>query len=420
MAATSPGMPQIAEFPVTYARGWNLVSIPVGVNETDAMAVFGDASDSRNFVVIEAPEKAGGSEAKSLARSQVIRGPRAWLKFDQTATVTFRGVSVDEVNFDFTEDGWHLVGSPSCVLPVSVLEDHTGIVAGTVYGFNGAYYSPRVLEPGRGYWVRTRNGAEPLELSMSCTASRSLRISRSDNADSNAAGLPVADHGSGEFASIRFIDAAGYERTLYFGGELEKSIDPISFALPPVPPAGTFDVRFLDDGSLTEAKEATISIQAVAYPLRLEFVAATEVKGTTSDNDFELDVLVDGDVVETHFIASGTILELTSAPTALRLRSVVAEEALPESFKLTGAYPNPFQREAFVSFDLPEAGDVRLEVYDLLGRRVSVVSETLEAGPAQRIRVTASELSAGAYFYRLYAKMPSETAVASGRLTVVN
>jgi serine protease AprX len=76
--------------------------------------------------------------------------------------------------------------------------------------------------------------------------------------------------------------------------------------------------------------------------------------------------------------------------------------------------PNPFEARANVSFTLAEASDVRLAVYDVLGREVAVlVDGQVEAG-AHTAVFDASSLAAGTYVYRLVAGTQVET----GRLTV--
>jgi hypothetical protein len=58
-----------------------------------------------------------------------------------------------------------------------------------------------------------------------------------------------------------------------------------------------------------------------------------------------------------------------SLPTGIEHEQVAADE-LPEAFRLHPNYPNPFNPETVIRFDLPEAARVRLEVYDVLGRCV--------------------------------------------------
>ncbi|MFU8845020.1 MAG: S8 family serine peptidase, partial [Bacteroidales bacterium] len=54
---------------------------------------------------------------------------------------------------------------------------------------------------------------------------------------------------------------------------------------------------------------------------------------------------------------------------------------LPDEFALKNNYPNPFNPSTTIRYDLPERADVRLEVFDMLGRRVAVlVSGQVQAG----------------------------------------
>jgi hypothetical protein len=68
-----------------------------------------------------------------------------------------------------------------------------------------------------------------------------------------------------------------------------------------------------------------------------------------------------------------------SAAAALRGQA----HAVPDEFSLGANYPNPFRTSTEIRFGLPQAAEVSLEVYDLLGRRVAVLaSERMQAGTA--------------------------------------
>lgn len=88
----------------------------------------------------------------------------------------------------------------------------------------------------------------------------------------------------------------------------------------------------------------------------------------------------------------------------------IAPPPLPATFALFQNYPNPFNPSTTISYDLPRAERVRLEVFDLLGRRVAIlVDEFQNAGSPPPVRFDASRLSAGVYFYRLTAGTFVET-----------
>lgn len=68
------------------------------------------------------------------------------------------------------------------------------------------------------------------------------------------------------------------------------------------------------------------------------------------------------------------------------------------------AYPNPFNSSTTIEFDLPEAMYVRVDIFDILGRRVETpVDEWLKAG-SYRVVWDASHYSSGMYFYRIEAR----------------
>ena len=86
---------------------------------------------------------------------------------------------------------------------------------------------------------------------------------------------------------------------------------------------------------------------------------------------------------------------------------------LPAEYDLIQNYPNPFNSETTISYELPEAGIVRLSVFDLSGQEIKVLVESDQpAGRYQTVwdgrdgqhRVLAS----GLYLYRLEVSPPAE------------
>ncbi|UCE66540.1 MAG: T9SS type A sorting domain-containing protein, partial [Candidatus Zixiibacteriota bacterium] len=74
---------------------------------------------------------------------------------------------------------------------------------------------------------------------------------------------------------------------------------------------------------------------------------------------------------------------------------------LPMSFYISQNYPNPFNAATNISFSLPQAGEVKIVVYDLLGRVVDIpLSEFKEAGN-HSVTWKADRYTSGIYFYRL-------------------
>jgi hypothetical protein len=74
----------------------------------------------------------------------------------------------------------------------------------------------------------------------------------------------------------------------------------------------------------------------------------------------------------------------------------------PEGFLLEN-YPNPFNPATTIKYSVPADSKVKVTVYDLLGKEISVlVDENLRAGKYE-VNFDASTLASGTYFYSLEA-----------------
>ena len=76
---------------------------------------------------------------------------------------------------------------------------------------------------------------------------------------------------------------------------------------------------------------------------------------------------------------------------------------IPGGYRLHQNYPNPFNYSTRIKFDISKTSDVKLKVYNLLGKEIDeIVNSKISAG-SYDFRFIGSELSSGVYFYRLSA-----------------
>ncbi len=74
---------------------------------------------------------------------------------------------------------------------------------------------------------------------------------------------------------------------------------------------------------------------------------------------------------------------------------------LPTEVSLSQNYPNPFNPQTTIEYALPEAGDVSLIVYDMLGREVRTLLDGPQTAGLHTVRFDANALPNGTYVYRL-------------------
>ncbi len=173
-----------------------------------------------------------------------------------------------------------------------------------------------------------------------------------------------------------------------------------------------------------------------ARPLAVgEVSLAMETRGTLSDftlhwsssnlpagTPMELVDLTTGHVVDLHAASeySFTVTPRPSLPEALEsdlangsaaqdrfvLRigaSLAAGDGGPAGIDLSAPSPNPFAGSTRLTYETPEAGPVRVSVYDVRGREVAVLEDRPVPAGRHDVRLDAHALSAGVYVVRLEA-----------------
>ena len=76
---------------------------------------------------------------------------------------------------------------------------------------------------------------------------------------------------------------------------------------------------------------------------------------------------------------------------------------VPTGYMLFQNHPNPFNPTTMISYQLPTGSQVKLEVYDVLGREVETLVNEREGPGIHSVSFDANKLTSGVYFYRLNA-----------------
>ena len=74
---------------------------------------------------------------------------------------------------------------------------------------------------------------------------------------------------------------------------------------------------------------------------------------------------------------------------------------LPKEYHLKQNYPNPFNPETTIHFGLPEAANVKIDVFNNIGQKVAMLVNEHKAAGHYDVTFNAGHLASGVYIYRL-------------------
>jgi hypothetical protein len=76
---------------------------------------------------------------------------------------------------------------------------------------------------------------------------------------------------------------------------------------------------------------------------------------------------------------------------------------IPGDFALLQNYPNPFNPATEIGFTLSRASHVKLEIFNIIGQKVSTLVDCPTPAGYHTVSWDASQLSSGLYLYRMQA-----------------
>jgi Secretion system C-terminal sorting domain len=89
--------------------------------------------------------------------------------------------------------------------------------------------------------------------------------------------------------------------------------------------------------------------------------------------------------------------------TSTGIESERLSEEIPVEYALEVNYPNPFNPSTRIEYALPEVGHVRLDVFDMLGRLVTTLIDSVQPPGQYGVTFDSGRLPSGVYLYRMTA-----------------
>jgi hypothetical protein len=350
---------------VSVMEGWNLVSVPVIPDDPAPNVCYPNAVS---------PAFAYDNGYTEVPFLRVGNG--YWLKCAGENSYDIGG-SLHASGDIPVVTGWNMIGPcEQEVAKADITSDPPGIVISDYYGFSDSYVLASSLTPSKGYWVKTSQ-AGTLHV---VGAAPKLAVVQTDP--------------STPWATIAIQDARGRRGVLRLAPTGTKRD---RYELPPLPPAGSFDVRFAGGTSVEPfgQNQYEILLRDVELPVT---VTASHLQQKV----FALHDGVNGSLFNAR-LEEGTVATILQKLEKLVLTDAGESGTLPTTYALEQNYPNPFNPLTVVNGQWPVASNVKLAVYDLLGREVKIlVNERKEPG-RYTFEFDGSGLASGVYMYRLTA-----------------
>lgn len=366
--------PELGRTEMAVCPGWNLISFPFipndGVKISDAVPTsmtpgYWFDPELGGYQITETPEPGKGY----------------WVYCTDYDTFQVAGMLVEATELPIRR-GWNMFGLPwedSGTIPSTGLDLTPDVLmGGNIFGFDacslGGYYGEiDDFVVGQGYWLLA-SGPAALYIQGDTVVSRAMPIEEPEFLF--------------EFSMNDQL------RTIGLDSEAKAGIDEFDRAIPPADPDG-----FRFQGLVADN---TPLFRDIRPGDRVEFAIESDDAYLSWNprlipKNIELTLIDDAAVI--------SMRDIDHAQLSGNAK-IVAERILPESMTLSEAVPNPFNATTEISFRLPEATNIDLSVYDLMGRKVqTIVSGEKDAGK-HRVQWlgkdhSGNDMPTGVYFYRI-------------------
>ena len=82
----------------------------------------------------------------------------------------------------------------------------------------------------------------------------------------------------------------------------------------------------------------------------------------------------------------------------------VESNVIPNTYSISQNYPNPFNPTTTIKFSLPEATNVKVVIYDILGKQVETLVNSYMSAGSYNVTWNAGNYASGVYLYRIETK----------------
>jgi hypothetical protein len=398
-----------------FKAGWNLVGIPLSIDST-LSSMFSD--DVSTFYIYTYTFKEGYKIDTTFTL-----GKGFWLGLLDSAVVDFSGIPVKDTISTDLDKYWNIISTPylTPITKGNIFVERSGVkipfdsavssgwISSAIFGYDPrtkSYYISDTLEPWLGYWFATLKDSLKLIYTPSSTAPSPKVIFADVKSD---------DRNWNVILSARLGDVL--DKLAFFGVRdgASDGIDRFDYPKPPLPPGEkAIQVYFyhpewnfeLGPYFASDIRASFGDVKSWKFYVRClsggEVKLSWDLSQVPGRFNFTLFDVSSGRVVDMRSVSEYVYNAVNNETREFRIDAVtgVSEEStIPKSYALYQNYPNPFNPSTTIEFDIPEKTNVKLVVFDILGREVeTLIDKELEPGK-YKLNFTATNLPSGVYFY---------------------
>jgi len=100
-------------------------------------------------------------------------------------------------------------------------------------------------------------------------------------------------------------------------------------------------------------------------------------------------------------------------------KEIIVKVCPPDKYELFQNYPNPFNPVTTISYQLPVKSNLKLKIYDLLGKEIITLVNGIEDAGYHKVEWNAQPFASGIYFYQLIAKSEGKEELFRKKMMVV-
>jgi hypothetical protein len=324
--------------------------------------------------------------------SQLQQATGYWIKNTQADSIIFTGSAPTEATLSL-EEGWNLISGVSDTVLVSNIIDMNGTLDATpVKRFvSGAYQDATQINPGEGYFVYAQQDGDI-----------TLQVDTSAAATTQAPPRREKEIITESYDKLIF-ESKNRSQVLYVSGSSVPATQLQNFRMPPVAPGKVLDVRTDKGFNIADTPGTRIRLNTPEYPVRISLAEAkaTGIEKQEKETTYRL-IASDGAEKIYLDISAGEPVMLRKSYQSLVLEGMGGEE-IPLTNALFPNYPNPFNPTTTIRYQISSQSQVKLEMYNLLGRKVGTYVNQVQQPGIYTISVDGANLSSGTYFMRIQA-----------------